>query len=305
MNDPAFMAPRQHVDAHLAAFVERHVSTDPLRQAVRYALLGGGKRLRPLLAWHCGVAASGVPHAGPATLPAGAAVELVHAFSLVHDDLPAMDDDDMRRGRPTLHVHAGETIAILAGDAMLALAFAALAQPAEKNAQQYTPRIRCLLADELTRGTSGMIAGQVLDTVGGFDPDEPEADRVERIHELKTGALLGAACRMGAIAAMGGADDGEQPRRLDAVTRYADAIGLMFQIVDDLIDIEQSPEHTGKRTGKDAHAGKITYPAVHGVAASRRKIASLLDEALAALDPLGPSAAVLKDLAVFLAQRTK
>ncbi len=300
MKDPAFTAPRRRIDDWLEGFVERHVSPAPLREAVRYALLGGGKRLRPLLAWHCGVAAADDPDAGPATLPAGAAVELVHAFSLVHDDLPAMDNDDMRRGRPTLHVHAGETMAILAGDAMLALAFAAVCSPSDR-ASPPRPGVCCRLVDELTRGTSGMIAGQVLDTVGGFEAGEPDADRVDRIHELKTGALLTAACRMGAIA---GADGADGPR-LDAIDRYASAIGLMFQIVDDLIDVEQTPEHTGKRTGKDADAGKLTWPTVHGVAASRAKIASLLDEAHAAAGSLGGHAGVLQDLASYLAQRTR
>ena len=304
MIDPAFMAPRRQIDDWLDGFVDRHVSPAPLREAVRYALLGGGKRLRPLLAWHCGVAAAGDPDAGAATLPAGAAVELVHAFSLVHDDLPAMDNDDLRRGRPTLHVHAGETIAILAGDAMLALAFSAISCPFDGD-DPLPPAVCCRLVDELTRGTSSMIAGQVFDTVGGFEPGESDADRVDRIHELKTGALLRAACRMGAIAAMREADGGALADRLDTIDRYAGAIGLMFQIVDDLIDVEQSDEHTGKRTGKDADAGKLTWPAVHGVEASRAKIGSLLDEARAAAGSLGDHAGVLRDLAAYLARRTR
>ncbi|MBZ0172250.1 MAG: polyprenyl synthetase family protein, partial [Phycisphaerales bacterium] len=160
---PSFLAPRERIDAHLASTVDSLDTPDPLREAVRYALLGGGKRLRPLLAWHCCVATSGDADSGSVSLPAGAAVELVHAFSLVHDDLPAMDDDDMRRGRPTLHVHAGEAMAILAGDAMLALAFGVLSAPAEDR-PAYEPALRCRLVEELTRGTSGMIAGQVLDT---------------------------------------------------------------------------------------------------------------------------------------------
>jgi geranylgeranyl diphosphate synthase type II len=251
--------------------------------------------------------------AGAASLPAGAAVELVHAFSLVHDDLPAMDDDDLRRGRPTLHIHAGEAMAILAGDAMLSLAAMALSIPPEGGAPVSDALHRGLLA-ELNRGTMGMISGQVLDTLGGFDDGVPEADRVERIHREKTGALITAACRMGALVGLERA--GLDPRadgadRLDAVTRYADAIGLMFQVVDDLMDVEQSSEHTGKRTGKDAEAGKLTYPGVHGVERSRAFVSELLDRAsgaLAALPGVGSGRAggdVLQELASYLAQRTK
>lgn len=292
---------RAAIEAHLARVVDAIEAPGSLRDAVRYALIGGGKRLRPLLAWHCAIAASGDPDAGARSLPVGAAVELVHAFSLVHDDLPAMDDDDLRRGRPTLHIHAGEAMAILAGDAMLAMSFGALATPAE-GLPPFGPPLRSALVAELCRGTMGMIAGQVLDTLGGDEPGDPRT-LVERIHRQKTGALIATACRMGAMAGSGEAE--ESGERLSAITEYGEAIGLMFQIVDDLLDVEQSTEHAGKRTGKDAHAGKLTWPGVFGVDASRAKIEEFRLCAGRAAGCLGPPAMPLRELADELAGRTR
>lgn len=287
----AVTAPYEGINADLRAFVAARDLPENLKQAILYALLGPGKRIRPLLSWHCAVAVGG---AGADALPAGSAVELIHAFSLVHDDLPALDNDDLRRGRPTLHVHAGEPMAILAGDAMLTLAFQCLVE-----------RIAdAPLADALTRelgaGTSAMIAGQVYDTLGGMAPGCSDADKLDLIHRKKTGALISAACRMGAMS--GGALN--RPEALAAITAYADAIGLMFQIVDDLLDVTQSTEHTGKRTGKDADAGKLTFPVVHGIESSRRKVRELHESALDALAAL-PAAEPLRDLASYLAVRTR
>ena len=301
-----FAAPRAHIDAHLGAITDELPVPSNLREAIRYSLLGGGKRVRPLFAWHCAVAVSGDEAMGEASLPAGAAVELIHAFSLVHDDLPAMDDDDLRRGRPTLHIHAGEAMAILAGDAMLSLASAALSMPPEGGAPISDALHRRLTA-ELNAGTLGMISGQVLDTLGGFEAGVPDADRVERIHREKTGALITAACRMGALVGAQSLPEADADARLAAVTDYADAIGLMFQVVDDLLDVTQSDEHLGKRAGKDADAGKLTYPGVHGIERTRAFIVELLDRATSALErlPEGDHRGVLQELASFLAQRTK
>lgn len=264
--------------------------------AVEYALLEGGKRLRPLLCWHC-CEALGQP-ATP-SLPAAAAVELIHAFSLVHDDLPAMDDDDLRRGKPTLHIHAGEAMAILAGDAMLALAFGLLTE-------RHPPPLAVRLTQELVHGTTGMIAGQVYDTLGGFDASASPEHRVEHIHASKTAALIRAACRMGAHVAIAERGEGASAANpLDAITRYADAVGLMFQIVDDLLDVEQTPEKTGKRTRKDHDAGKLTYPSVHGVENSRAEIERLRRTAVEALAPLGPPADPLLQLADLMASRDR
>ncbi|MBX3322604.1 MAG: polyprenyl synthetase family protein [Phycisphaeraceae bacterium] len=283
-------APRDEIDRFLAAIVEGLSLPAILTDAIAYALLDGGKRLRPILAYVCGEAAGGD---GAQTLPAGAAVELIHAFSLVHDDLPAMDNDTLRRGKPTLHIHAGEALAILAGDAMLALAFDVIRKSSLPDAT------RARLIGELADGTMGMIAGQVHDTLGGFGPDQSELERLRQIHWQKTGALIRASCRMGVIA-VGGTENA-----LEAVTGYAESIGLMYQIVDDLLDVEQPTEHTGKRTGKDGQAGKLTYPGVLGVEESRVEIQRLTDEAAAFARSLGPSTSTLISLLEYLGGRTR
>ncbi|MEL6497338.1 MAG: polyprenyl synthetase family protein [Planctomycetota bacterium] len=260
-----------------------------LKAAMRYATLGGGKRLRPLLVWHVCSTAGGDPHR---TLPAAAAVELVHAFSLVHDDLPAMDDDDLRRGRPTLHVHAGEAMAILAGDALFSLAYDALARGYNDAALS-----RSLIV-ELARGSAGMISGQVFDSLPEADPRPEGLEALERIHRNKTGALITAACRMGALCA-------ENDAAVEPAGRFGQAIGLMFQAVDDLLDVEQPPERTGKRTGKDADAGKLTYPGLLGVAETRNAIDQLRAAANKAASEIGPDASTLVSITEYLAARDR
>jgi len=295
-------APVARIDTYLAQVLD-----DPkldlapaLRDAMKYAVLNGGKRLRPLLTWYC-CEALGAP--GEASLPAGAAVEFIHAFSLVHDDLPALDNDDLRRGKPTLHKHAGEAMAILAGDALLTLALVHLDSTG-------TP------SNALAKATLSMISGQVLDTLADSSSQQAPAERVERIHAQKTGALISSACQMGGQSALhwflktGGVRDQSviSTRNLDRedhLLQYAHATGLIFQIVDDLIDVEQSAEQAGKRTGKDAAAGKLTYPAVIGVEASKAKVRELHAQALAAIAPLGPPAQPLRDLCHYLATRTR
>jgi len=259
--------------------------------AIRYALLGGGKRLRPVLCWHCCTAAGG---RGEDSLHAAAAVELIHAFSLVHDDLPAMDDDDLRRGKPTLHLHAGEPMAILAGDAMMAVAFEVLVERSAK------PALAAALVRELSLATTGMIAGQVHDTLGGLPKGLSDKQKLELIHSQKTGSLIRAACRMGGICAYG--DLMRSPPML-WLTQFADAFGLMFQVVDDLLDVECTPEQTGKHTRKDARAGKLTYPGVLGIDESRREVLRLQDVALKALEPLGSHADALRELCRQMAVR--
>lgn len=249
---------------------------------MEYATLGGGKRLRPVLVWMACEAVGGEPER---SLPAAAAVELVHAFSLVHDDLPSMDNDDLRRGRPTLHIHAGEAMAILAGDALLNLAFAALLETDAGDA------VRLALVGELTRGCAGMISGQVFDTMPSLDPLADPLARLERIHRNKTGSLIRCSARLGALC--GGADE----RRLQALTAYADAVGHMFQAVDDLLDVEQSADRTGKRTGKDADAGKLTYPGLLGVEGTRAEVLRLLGEAERAAEALGEQGRPLRAIA--------
>jgi geranylgeranyl diphosphate synthase type II len=278
------------VEDCIAEWIDRRAMPDNLRDAIRYAVLGPGKRMRPRLVILSCEAVGG--RAGQALVPA-AAIELIHAFSLVHDDLPALDDDDLRRGRPTLHRHAGEAMAVLAGDAMLGLAV-------ELVLLRLRPReLAPAVCDELIRGCNDMIAGQVHDTLPDFDADMPRMERLRTIHRNKTGALIRAACRVGALC--GGADD----EQLRAITRFGEAIGLMFQVVDDLLDVTQTTEHLGKTAGKDAEQDKLTYPALIGIAATRGEVERLRDHSLAVLEPLGERAGELREICELLARRTK
>jgi geranylgeranyl diphosphate synthase type II len=289
---PLLEPPARAVENWLRDFVAKTELPESLRRAVSYALLEGGKRLRPTLAWHCCGAVGADPEL---SLPAGAGVELVHAFSLVHDDLPAMDDDDLRRGKPTLHIHAGEAMAILSGDLMLALAFSAL--------QRAPGKLIKPLTDELSSATTAMIRGQVRDTIPGADDPHDNEQRLRLIHRDKTGALIRAACRMGAMCGLATRPSAGESA-LDAITRYAEDIGLMFQIVDDLLDVEQTTEQAGKRTGKDQAAGKLTFPHILGVKRSREEIERLRAAGVEALGGLGPEANALRSLAAFLAERS-
>ena len=256
-----------------------------LDDATRYALLGGGKRLRPtLILRSCDAVGGKIADA----VPAAVAIECIHVFSLVHDDLPAMDDDDLRRGRPTTHKVYGEDVAILVGDLLHCVAVeSAMASPVEARA----------VLSVLMEGTRRMIQGQVHDTVGGFPQDlVQEIDRLRLIHDFKTAALIRASCRIGAII---GSGDSE------ALDRYGCAIGLMFQIVDDILDETQSTEHLGKTGGKDRASGKRTYPALLGLEGSRAEVARLEDLAIASLQGLGEAADPLRSLARRLAVRTR
>jgi len=273
---------RDEIERAIARVVDGLGLPEPLGDAIRYATLSGGKRLRPMLAY---LGAESVGGDGAAAMPACVSVELVHAFSLVHDDLPALDDDDLRRGRPTLHRHAGEAMAILAGDAMLALAHEALGlvDPGMDDATHRT------LSRMLSDGTRAMIVGQVHDTIGGGD-GMPPAERVETIHRAKTGALIHAACVMGGACA--GADD----EKMSCLSDFGWAIGLQFQIVDDLLDIEGDPDRVGKTLKRDTAMRKLTYPSVHGVERAKAVRDELTDRARAALGRLGPETARLDAL---------
>jgi len=264
-----------------------------LHRAMRYAVLGGGKRLRPLLVY-----ATGTTFGAPLeTLDASAAaVEIIHAYSLVHDDLPAMDDDSLRRGRPTCHVVFGEAMAILAGDALQALAFDVLAHDAAL-AGDAAIHIGMLRVLAVACGSHGMAGGQAFDLAAVGKALSP-AD-LERMHVHKTGALIRASVRLGALAA--GVRDAAT---LDALERYGHAIGLAFQIRDDLLDIEAGTEQLGKTAGKDVAAAKPTYPAILGVEASRDELSRLTRDALAAVESFGARARPLSDLARFVADRT-
>ena len=261
-----------------------------LREAITYSLAAGGKRLRPALVLE-GAIACGGEAADRSALAAAVAIELIHTFSLVHDDLPAMDDDDLRRGVPTNHKVFGEAMAILAGDAMVTLAFETIATMADA-------ALVPLLVRELAAaaGPAGMIGGQVLDIEG--ENRNLELPELQQIHRMKTGALLTAACRMGAICAHADAV------RLSAMTDYGTHLGLAFQIVDDLLDVTSTPEQLGKHTNKDAGSGKNTYPRLMGIEASRAVAARHIAGARLALAEFGPAADGVRALANFVAARS-
>jgi geranylgeranyl diphosphate synthase type II len=263
-----------------------------LVEAMAYSLFTPGKRLRPLLAL---LACEAVGAEFRRALPAGCAVELVHTYSLIHDDLPAMDDDDLRRGLPTCHKKFGDALAILAGDALLTLAFEVLAR-------SYRPAEAAVMCVELAAGAgaAGMVGGQVLDLTS----PSMALDGLENTHRRKTGALFRAALRLGVYAARE-TSGAEAPPVLGVIDRYAAAFGLAFQVTDDLLDAEGSADRAGKRVGKDAARGKLTYPGLLGVEASRRKATELGRDAEAAAGQLGPGGQPLADLARYVVSRDR
>ncbi|MEP6939894.1 MAG: farnesyl diphosphate synthase [Rudaea sp.] len=263
-----------------------------LHKAMRYAVLGGGKRLRPVLVYATGSALGAAPERLDA---AAAAVEIIHAYSLVHDDLPAMDDDALRRGRPTCHVVFGEAMAILAGDALQALAFQVLADDAQLgNAAGLQVEMLRTLASAC--GAHGMAGGQALD-LAAIGKHLSSAE-LERMHVFKTGALIRASVRLGALAA--GCTDAAV---LAALERYGHGLGLAFQIRDDILDVEGDSATMGKTAGKDAADNKPTYPAILGMQGARAELEALARAALAAIAPLGAPFAALAELARFVATR--
>lgn len=278
----------EQVEAELRAIVDAAGDVPArLAEAIGYSLFAGGKRLRPALALEWFEAIGGGSR--ESALAGAAAIELIHTFSLVHDDLPAMDDDDLRRGRPTNHVVYGEAMAILAGDAMTTLAFEAIARRSE-------PRHALPLIVELAAasGPAGMIGGQAIDIAS--EHVSLALPALQRLHAMKTGALLRSACRLGAIAADADAST------LAAATTYGTNLGLAFQIMDDVLDETATPEQMGKATGKDSDAGKNTYPRLIGVDASRARARDALDAADAALAGV-KSPERLRALARFIVER--
>jgi geranylgeranyl diphosphate synthase type II len=261
-----------------------------LAEAMRYAVLGDGKRVRPLLAVAAFEAVGGV---GDAVLPVAGALELIHAYSLVHDDLPAMDDDDTRRGRPTCHRAFDEATAVLVGDGLQALAFGWLVQSPLPDAA----RARLVAELAAAAGPAGMVGGQQADmeaeATGG------DLDRLRYIHAHKTGALLTACVRMGAIA--GGAGEAT----LGDLTAYGERVGLAFQVADDVLDVTADQALLGKAAGKDLARHKLTYPGLLGLAEARALGTRLKDEALARVAGLGPAAEPLRALAAYIVERTR
>ena len=267
-------------------------SADPvnLHRAMRYSLFAGGKRIRPVL---CLEAAGIVDERAEGAVNAACTLELIHTYSLIHDDLPALDNDDYRRGRLTCHRVFGEAMAILAGDSLLTLAFQVLAEIPGVDDGRRIALVRELATASGTVG--GMIGGQVHDLEGEGQP--ATAELLESIHRAKTGALLRASLRMGAI--YSGADE----TRLAALSGYGEHIGLAFQIVDDILDVEESSETLGKTAGKDARQGKITFPAVYGLAESRRMAEEHRRLAIASLEMFGERAERLREIADLIVHR--
>jgi geranylgeranyl diphosphate synthase type II len=264
-----------------------------IHRAVRYSLFAPGKRVRPLLALSAGQA---IGADLDEVLPFACAVEMIHTYSLIHDDLPAMDNDDLRRGRPTSHKVFGEAIAILAGDALLTRAFHLLSEvPSSWDAVRVSRRLQALAILGDAAGTRGLIGGQVEDLES--EGREVSAEALERLHRAKTGALLTASVR--GAAAIGGADEDKTSR----LARYAGSIGLAFQVVDDVLDATQTAAQLGKTAGKDSQAKKATYVRIHGIERSRVLAQELLDDALAAIAPFGDQAAPLDALARMIVER--
>ena len=302
----AMLAAAQAVASDMEALLERLLGANPeqgessrpqrLIEAMRYASLSGGKRLRPFLIVESGRLFD-VPRSR--ALMAGAALECVHCYSLVHDDLPAMDDDALRRGKPTVHKAYDDATAILVGDSLLTFAFDVMA----RSEVHPEPAVRIELVARLARaaGLGGMAGGQMLDLAaeGRFDRDKPrlgESD-IGTLQWMKTGALIHFACVAGGV--LGKAT----PEQIDALSRYGAALGRAFQIADDLLDVEGDAAAVGKATGKDAAAGKATLVALLGITGARERLKDLVGEADRALAPFGADAAMLKATARFVAER--
>jgi len=266
---------------------------ETIHRAVRYSLFAGGKRIRPLLVLAAGEAVGG---RRDDVMPLACAVEMIHTYSLVHDDLPAMDDDDLRRGKPTSHKVFGEAIAILAGDALLTRAFHLMADvPADWDDGRVRRRVLATAILGEACGTGGLIGGQVQDLESEGRTVTPL--ELERLHRAKTGALLSACVRAGAVLGAAGEAD------LERLSRYAAAIGLAFQVVDDVLDATEGAAQLGKTAGKDAAAGKATYVRIHGLARAQDIAADLLKRARDAAAEMGPRGRVLDGLARLIVER--
>ena len=295
MNLTRYMKERQRlVDRTLRAVLAPSSGKPPrvLDRAMRYSLFSGGKRIRPILAL---ASAEALGARLEPVLPFACGLEMIHAYSLVHDDLPAMDDDDLRRGKPTNHVVFGEGMAILAGDGLLTEAFRVMAEGALATPRRGQAALRALHEVAAAAGASGMVGGQVLDLEA--EKKKPTRAVVEAIHTRKTGAMIRASVRVGAL--LGGAT----PRQYERLDQYGTAIGLAFQVTDDILDIEGGTEKTGKREGRDAELNKATYPAAIGLDKAKRLARQLHEDAFSALQPFGPVAEPLRQICHLIVDR--
>ena len=265
-----------------------------IHEAVRYSVFAGGKRLRPILVLAAAESAGGQVEQA---LPAAAAIELIHTYSLIHDDLPAMDDDDFRRGRPTCHKVYGEAMAILAGDALLTLAFILLSGENPSVSTDARARLRVIHEIAQAAGSKGMVGGQVVDIL--YENREIDLPTLQYLHTHKTGALIRACLRVGGILGSAG------PERMEALTRYGERIGLAFKIVGDILDLEGSLEALGKRAGSDLRKKKATFPALLGMEESRERAHHLVEEAKQALMVFGDRREALEAIADFVVTRRR
>ena len=282
---------RLRVDASLESYcTPRDGCPDDLLRAIRYSLLAPGKRLRPILVL---MAAEACGALGDEAMPAACAVEMVHAYSLVHDDLPAMDDDDLRRGQPTCHKKYGEAMAILAGDALLTLAFETLA----RHIRPPQVAVACCAALARAAGSQGMVGGQADDCMGRLA--HANLDTLESIHNRKTGQLIRVSLQLGALAA------GAHDTRIQALDEFGRRLGLAFQITDDLLDVRGEEAVTGKRVGKDSNQGKLTFPGLLGVDESYRRAEQLIEQACRDIEPFGRQGHGLEAVARYVLARNR
>ena len=292
-----FMASLRHRAARVDTALECYLPPadnypGTIHEAMRYSIFAGGKRLRPVLTL---AAAEAVGGGSEQVMPAACAMELIHTYSLIHDDLPAMDNDDYRRGKPTSHKEYGEAMAILAGDALLTLAFELLARVADGGVVPPERVVRVVAEVARGAGTRGLIGGQVVDTLSAGDISDPAT--LEYIHRHKTGALYQVAVRSGAILA------GAGEKQLTALTTYAEQLGLAFQIVDDILDVVGDAGKIGKPVGSDEKNSKVTYPALFGLPAARDKAGEAGALARDALTGFGARANFLRDMITFIINR--
>jgi geranylgeranyl diphosphate synthase, type II len=286
---------RAAVDEALKKYMpEEHGHASGLIAAMNYSLFAGGKRLRPIL---CIAGTEAVGGDGKGVLPAACALELIHTYSLIHDDLPAMDNDNLRRGKPTNHKVFGEAMAILAGDGLLTEAFSMLAmlEVPEKSSADLLKRIIKLIAE--ASGCHGMVGGQAVDMQS--EGKTIDSSTIDYIHGHKTGALIAASVLSGAIFGEG------SPAQLEAIREYGEKIGLAFQISDDILDIEGNPEDMGKGVGGDSRKGKNTFPSVYGLSESKKILSGLVDSAVNALEQFDDSADPLRQIAQYIIERNK
>ncbi len=286
---------RQIINTALKKILNRFTHHDRLIQAMTYSLMAGGKRIRPILCLSAVDAVGG--QYTDNIINAACAIEIIHTYSLIHDDLPAMDNDRLRRGKPTCHVQFDEATAILAGDALLTLAFDLLSSAEASKSEPAAKWLRVIHIMTTAAGHKGMIEGQMLDILN--EGESVSLDKLKTMHALKTGALIEASVVSGGI--LGGGNDNQ----IDALMQYGKNIGLAFQVVDDILNVEGDPLILGKDTGTDAARNKSTYPALMGIEASKRFAAELLNNALQALGHFDKNTIYLREIAAYIISRKK